>query len=500
MLLGAAALLAGCGGSSRDKAGGTRTGKPVVLTLANFMGDAQELHGFRDEVRRLSGGTLRIDIRNGWRLRQVRYEDGLIGDVRSGKADLGVVGSRAWESVGVSTMRALAAPLLIDSYALQERVVKDPMTRPMLDGLRRLGLVGIGMLPGQLRKPLGATRPLLGPGDYRGLTIGVQQSPTASATMRALGARPVWFGSQAPVDGFGAIESSIGAAQGNRYDRVVRSVTANVDLWPRVLVLFASDATEARLTPAQREILEQAATNDQAAESATVQRIEREGADALCRTGFRFATASATQLAALRRAVQPVYDDLARDPSTRADIARIRALRATVRPEAPPRCAAGSSPAGTSTRLDGVWRMTTKIGDTPSDPEPVPENYGDWIFVLDRGAFGFSQRYQGACTWGYGKYAISGRQMAWSMTDGGGIAPTGAENKPGEFFRFGWSLYRDTLTLTPVRGAISPLNFRGKPWRRVSATPTVRLFAKACPPPAKAFPALAPATPTRGGT
>jgi hypothetical protein len=45
--------------------------------------------------------------------------------------------------------------------------------------------------------------------------------------------------------------------------------------------------------------------------------------------------------------------------------------------------------------------------------------------------------------------------------------------------RLTWSLYRDTLTLGPVDGAISPENYFGQPWRRVSSAPKVdRLFAK----------------------
>jgi hypothetical protein len=78
--------------------------------------------------------------------------------------------------------------------------------------------------------------------------------------------------------------------------------------------------------------------------------------------------------------------------------------------------------------------------------------------------------------------------MALTFVDGGGIAPTGAVNKPGEFFRFGWSMYRDTLTLSAVRGAISPVNFRGRAWHRIGSTPSRRYFAKRCPPPAQALP------------
>src|SRR5215469_7840519 len=218
-VLAVLAVLAGCGGPGLDKAGGSQARRPVVLTMANFLGDSEELDGFAGEVLRLSGGTMRVDIRSGWRLGQVNFENGLIGDVRAGKGDLGVVGSRAWDSVGVSSFRALDVPLLIDSYALQDRVARSPMIGQMLQGLGPLGLAGIGVLPGPLRKPLGIARPLLKPADYAGLRIGVQQSLVADATMRALGATPVWFPVSGPITGFGGVEQQIGSIAGNRYDR-----------------------------------------------------------------------------------------------------------------------------------------------------------------------------------------------------------------------------------------------------------------------------------------
>jgi hypothetical protein len=79
---------------------------------------------------------MRIDIQSRWRLHQVDFETGLIGDVRAGKADLGAAGAGAWASVGVTSFRALDAPLLIDSYALQDRVLRSPVIGQMLPGLR----------------------------------------------------------------------------------------------------------------------------------------------------------------------------------------------------------------------------------------------------------------------------------------------------------------------------------------------------------------------------
>src|SRR5436305_1965490 len=85
----------------------------------------------------------------------------------------------------------------------------------------------------QARKPVGIAHPLLAPSDYAGLRIGVQQSRVTDATMRALGATPVWFPSQGAIAGFGGIEQQIDSIQGNHYYRVAKYVTANVSLWPR---------------------------------------------------------------------------------------------------------------------------------------------------------------------------------------------------------------------------------------------------------------------------
>ena len=483
-------LVAGCSSGS-DKAGGKRAEKVTVLSLANPFGDAFELNGFAHRVSRLSGGRLRIDIRNRWRFGQVAYENGSIADVRAGKADLGAAGSRAWDSVGVSRLRALSAPFLIDSYELEERVVRSPMIGSMLEGLRPLGLVGLAVLPGALRHPVGAARPLLAPTDYEGRRIGVQQSRLGSATMRALGATPVWVGAHPSVAGLDGIEQNVAGIEGWRLDRFVRYLTGNVVLWPRPLVLFANAKAFAALTPAQRRILRQAAAEDVAPEGALIRAEEHETATTVCRAHrLRFVSASSGDLAALRRAVEPVYAQLARDPRTRRYLAQIKELRRRVAAgvDAVPACkAAARTHVSRKTPVDGVWRMVTKYGDEPSDPQPVPENYGNWIFVFDRGRFAITQEYEDACTWGYGRYRVRGDQMEWSFTDGGGIAPTNAMNKPGEFFRFGWSLYRDKLDLTPVQGAISPVNFRGKPWNRISATPSARHLSKRCPPPARAL-------------
>jgi hypothetical protein len=53
-----------CSGSGVDKAGGTRTEPPVVLTLANHEQGPQDVQDWVDEVQRRSAGSLRIQVTN----------------------------------------------------------------------------------------------------------------------------------------------------------------------------------------------------------------------------------------------------------------------------------------------------------------------------------------------------------------------------------------------------------------------------------------------------
>ena len=113
----------------------------------------------------------------------------MIRAMRAGRADLAFAGTRAWDEFGAKRLRALDAPLLIDNYRLEERVLTSSAVDPMLGELRNLGLVGIGVLPGPIRRPsayrTGSPLPGTSPA-----TIGTQQSRVADATMRALGATP----------------------------------------------------------------------------------------------------------------------------------------------------------------------------------------------------------------------------------------------------------------------------------------------------------------------
>ena len=471
--------------------GGRRDANPLVLRLASPNVTAEELGPFFDEVARRSSGTIRVDVHSGWRSGEIGSEAGLIDDVKIGRVDFGVVGSRAFDSAGTLRLRALQTPLLITSYAAEERVLTDAsLVARMLDGFDAIGLTGLGIMPGPLQYPVGIDGALVSPGDYVGRTVGVTQSLVAEQTMRALGGHPARFPIAGEVSTFDGIVNHIGSVAGNQYDKVAKDLTADVVLWSRPLVLFANRSSFQRLSSDQQHILRQAVAGSFTAVEQAVRSGEAEGLGDLCRRGERLLTAGSANLAALRRAVQPVYDSLARDPGTAELIAAISAQVQGVTPEPAPSCQPspppGAEPSAAS-MLDGVYRVSTKPGDY-DDPNPVPENYCTYISVFKHHHFAFTQQYRDACTWAYGTFIITADQMQWTFLDGGGTAPTHSSNKPGEVFTFTWSLYRDTLTLSAARdNPNSPSPFTAKPWQRTGTDPALRHLNQRCPPPPNAL-------------
>src|SRR4051812_17203299 len=462
----------GCLGSKSDKAGGAQHQKPVVLTMANSNNFPLELEPFAAAAARLSNHTIRIEFKNDWRKGAPSYETGMIGDVKAGKADLGSAGSRAFDSVGVPAFDPLHAPLLIDSYALEQRVLQSPLVGEMLHGLEPLGVVGLGILPGEMHKPLGVSR-LVRAADYRGKTIAISRSRIAQQTLGALGASTKEIPFSGGIGASDGIEQEVGAIEAN-YDKIGKYLTANVNLWPRPLVVFINRHAFAALSEAQRDALREAARVALPATMAIQRGGEKEGAATRCRRGVRFVTASDADLGSIRVAVQPVYDRLERDRQTKAAIEQIRAMRSRDPSTTDaPRCSRTRSTtrtAGKVTPIDGVYRMTTTrkeaakaFGDAPRDT--VSENYGRWRFVLDRGRLYYTQSSEGASRWTKALYTVNGDTVAWRVTDYGGEAPNGAAEKTGEMFTYRWSRYRDQLTLTPVAGKVSPP--WAKPWRRI---------------------------------
>ena len=328
--------------ASSDKAGGP-VGGPVVLRMASRpfrQADIPPVADFVHRVDTLSDGSLQIKVINDWDGDAPGTEAQVVHAVAAGTVDLGWAGSRVFDTVGMRSWQALSAPLLIDSYPLENAVLRSGMPGRMLAGLPKIGVAGLGVLGERLRLPFRARRPLLAPADWRGVSFGTYRSGVQEQAIRALGATP--------LEAFGPYRQHYlahGEMQGFELDirRYVRDVgpvgtmyaTANVVLWPQFDVLIANPRWLASLTAQQRGWLQQAAraaAGDSVALAASGSAAYLRQA---CAIGARFVTATPADLAAMRRSLSAVYQNLETDQQTRAFIQQIQRLKAATPPGPP---------------------------------------------------------------------------------------------------------------------------------------------------------------------
>jgi len=388
-----ALAVAACSGSSSDKAGGAEEQEPVVLTFASFTDDIQpQLRVFAEEVVRRSDGTLRIEFKPAWRPGDPDAERGTIEDVKAGKADMAWVGARVFDRLGVRSFQALLAPLLVDSYELEGRVFASEIPTSMLAGVEELGVVGIGVLPGPMRKLLGVSRPFLSPSDFDGQVIGGAENELSVRTYEALGATLEALPAGGPLEGLDATEQHLGAIWGNRYNKNAKYLGANVNLWPRPLVIFAGKEAFESLTPKQQGVLREAAAAAVPEAIAAARAEDEEAALQLCRRGVTFALASERELAELRAALEPVYAELTADPETKSDIEAITNLKTEIAASAEaPACTSTEPPATASPIPDGTYETTVTEADyrKAGVSEEVGAFPGVFRMILDAGEWRF---------------------------------------------------------------------------------------------------------------
>ena len=389
-----AAFAAGCsvsGNDGADKAGGSDA--PVVLRLAVAddaeQPDAPFARYFARQVSSLSDGAVRVRVVwDAARQDSPGYELGIARLVEEGHFELGWMGARAWDRMGIKSFQALQAPFLVTDHELLGRITTGALAARMLGGLEGHGFVGLALVPEHLRYAFGAKKPLASPDDFAGARVRVKPSGATDALMRALGATPVHVSGDGVADAVanGEIDGAEASLGSNSKEEGETHLTANLPLFPKALTLFAGDGAYNRLDEDQREAIGKAArmTADYAAahapsETALMRNFCSEGPPVSA------VAASADDVAALESAAQPVYTQLERDPDTKAAIGAIRALKATspAAPASVPPAACGTktSPASGGERspssVNGTyhWRVTEPgaraaaraVGGSPQD-------------------------------------------------------------------------------------------------------------------------------------
>ena len=457
-------LLAGCGGGRQlgaaDKAGAVSTTRVLRLASAwlDYRPDASTVRYFAREVKALSGGKLRVEVTfaaAGTTMADV--EPRVVRLVRDGRFDLGWVGARAWDELGVNSFQALQAPFLITSDALLDKVATSRLAGEMLNGVKREGVIGVALVPDLLRHPVGIKRPLTAVADFHDAHIEDIPSRATDALLRALGAIPVHLSDADENNAIGQ-----GRIDGQELELPLafgQSIaTGNIVFFPRMDTLFANSAALEALSSNLRRVLRSAAARTIRYEL-TTRLSDRAAAARFCANGGRIVLANKHELVGLQRAARPVYALLERDAQTRRLIAEIRALKRSVDSVAGP-SACGTprtAPAANLTleaKLNGTYRWVITKADAIAYGPPMNSNTSFPLvstLVLKDG------------TWfdaggNAGTYTVAGNRLAlyWPSVN--------------TLLTFTFTFERDsTLKVSPV-APIEPGDkfiWTTKPWRRL---------------------------------
>ena len=395
----AVAFAAACGDtSSAEKSGGEAT--PLTLRLGTVEGEGIPYAPYVDEfvrsVEETAGGSLDVEV--AWEAVpwNPESEQTLAKMVSDGEIDLALVPTRVWDELGVTTMRALQAPFLVDNLELLNAIVDSDLVDELFSGVDTLGVEGLALWPDSLRHPVGFERPLLTAADFDGAKLRVPSSDASFRLFRAIGAEPVAadFSAGIPADMDG-MESALNLG---RDLSPLGALTTNITFYPKVNALVANAELFESLSDDQRDVLRRAAT-DTIAFAVDMNPTERDLAEQYCADGGSVVLADSADLAELVELAAPVMAWLEDDDDTRRIIDSIRELKSTA--TADPATAAAacgpaveevSDPTGPPSEVselpDGVYRVEISLDDVEAaglSNEAGPT--GIWTLEVDDGTF-----------------------------------------------------------------------------------------------------------------
>jgi TRAP-type C4-dicarboxylate transport system substrate-binding protein len=313
----------------------------LTLAFNDDGSDAPEdpaLLWFTKSVAEVSKGKLTIKVDYNCCGSTATYEETLVSDVAHSKFNLGWVATRALGNSGVTSVEALNAPMLINSYGVEQAVFDSSVPKKMLSGFKPAGVTGLAIEPGFLREPIHQGSPLLGASDWSGITFATVPSNENAQSLADLGALVKQPSGSARDDALAdgqisGFDNSFEFASTAR-EPSLPVLTGNVVLWPRDTALVASPALMLVLTAQQHSWLTSAA----AATAKRVSDLEKANAAAvapLCGNNAKIATASPAELASLRQAFAPEYTLIEKNSATKTYIMEIQKLKKAVPADSP---------------------------------------------------------------------------------------------------------------------------------------------------------------------
>lgn len=505
----ALSLMSLFGGCSLEKANDKAGGDTVVLRLATIDGEVNPNdqafgpEAFVDQLSRVSGGRIKVEVRTEYGDGAADGETKLVRAISSGQVDGGWPATRAFAEAGIPGFQAIETPLTLSSYDAEKALAQSDAAVTLMKKTDGSGLVGLGLSVGPLRRPFAAHAALVDPDDWKGVRFRTYNSPVQAETVRALGGRPENVGldwlSQVRHGSLRGAEYDLAQYAHNGGGTVAGNITSNVVLWPKMYVLALSEDRWGSLTDQQRAWVRLAA--DKAVATSIARTYDDGGAAArLCSSGARFSAASEAQLRGLRSRLEQVVKRIAQNPAE-ADTWRLvekvaRDHSAVGAVSAPPDCdgRASSKPVGQvpshrSGLPEGVYRVANTEADiSRAGLDNSGGITGTWTLRVADGTFQLSCRPLESPGTDCGHEVFDGpleagrlrgvRDQVFFVYDphllsrlSGCTLPV-SQTRPGACFdggnyRMAWSTDGTSLSFSDFRGQPDAV-YIVQPWRRIS--------------------------------
>ena len=288
---------------------------PIVIKFSHVVAPdtpkGQAAERFKQLAEQMTKGRVRVEVYPNSQLYKDREE---LEALQLGAVQMLAPSLAKFSPLGIKEFEAFDLPYIFPSKAALYAVTEGPVGKDLLRKLETKGIVGLAYWDNGF-KVMSANKPLLAPGDFRGLRMRIQASKVLDAQMRALGARPqvLAFSETAPALRDGVVEGTENTPS-NMYTQKMHESQKHLTVSNHGYLGYAVIVNKKfwdGLPSDVRSTLERAMRDATAYEKTIAQRTNDAALESIRRAGTTtIHTLDPQQQAAWRRAMMPVYNQM----------------------------------------------------------------------------------------------------------------------------------------------------------------------------------------------
>lgn len=269
------------------------------------------MNRFKALVEQRSAGQISVML---YPAAQLYGDHDEIEALRLGAVDILAPSLSKFGRIGFPEFEIFDLPFLFANVQSVRRITQGSIGQRLLERLSRQGMKGLGYLDNGF-KQMSANRPLLDPVDFKGLRMRVQSSRVIAAQFRALGARPIRlnFSETRQALASGVVDGTENPIS-NFWTQNMHQVQRDLTLTNHGYLGYAVVTNQRfwnSLSPQEKLLIEHTLREALDYGNQIAQTQNDKAMAALSEAGgTRIHTLTSAQRTNLRRAVQPVYDEL----------------------------------------------------------------------------------------------------------------------------------------------------------------------------------------------